>query len=55
MVALQDEGLFSNPVEENEELIEEQELEEEIHEEEQESPHDPVDHLFRLGGQLHVP
>jgi hypothetical protein len=32
-VALQREGLFSNPVEEDEEFIEEQEVEEEIHEE----------------------
>jgi hypothetical protein len=50
MVALQREGLFSNPVEEDEESIDEQEVEEKIHEEgyqpleeEQESPHDSIE------------
>jgi hypothetical protein len=50
MVSLQEEGFFSNPIEDNEDLIEEQELEEVIHEEshqahevEQELPHESID------------
>jgi hypothetical protein len=50
MVALQREGLCSIPVEEDEESIDEQEVEEKIHEEgyqsleeEQELPHDSIE------------